>query len=402
LTRGLEPHGSLGMRILVATHNYPRYDGDPAGAFVQRIARGAAAAGHEVAVVAPHAPGLETLVQNDGLTLHRFRYAPSPLEAVAYRGDMHRIAWSPRRLLGLPLFLFAFSRVLKRLVREFRPDVIHAHWWLPAGWLSARLNVPLVITVHGSDVRLLDRSGWARRLASRVLASASTVTTVSNFLARDIATTLPSVRDRVKTAPMPIDIESFARGKFVAKADPPRILYAGNLLESKGVDVLLRAFARLRADGVSCRLRILGEGPAAESLRQLAAELRIADGVDWSGFVGQAAMPAEYGASTVTVLPTRGNAEGLGLTLVEALLAGAAVVGSPAGGIPEIVEDEITGLIARDGDAGDFADKIGRLLRDRALRERLQVRGEANVRERFAPDRAVARFLSIYDAAVRD
>jgi glycosyltransferase involved in cell wall biosynthesis len=390
------------MRILVATHNYPRYEGDPAGAFVQRIARGAAAAGHEVTVVAPHAPGLATRAQEPRLTLHRFRYAPSSLEAVAYRGDMHRASLSPRTVLGLPLFLFAFWNVLRRHAAATRPDVIHAHWWLPAGLLASRLGVPLVVTVHGSDVRLLDRSRLARRLAARVLNRASAVTTVSEFLARDLAAALPEVRDVVRTAPMPIDIESFARGKFVAKADPPRILYAGNLLESKGVDVLLRAFARLRADSVSCRLRILGEGPAAQSLRRLAAGLGISEGVDWSDFVGQQAMPAEYGASTVTVLPTRGNAEGLGLTLVEALLAGCAVVGTPAGGIPEVVLDEETGLLARDGDHDDLAAKLARLLRDRSLRERLQARGEKRVQERFSPETTVPRFLSFYDAAVRD
>src|SRR5439155_18008597 len=142
--------------------------------------------------------------------------------------------------------------------------------------------------------------------------------------------------------------DSFGRGKTVPKANPPRILYAGNLLESRGVDTLLRAFARLHSTAVDARLKILGEGPAARSLHRLASELGLDHDVDWAGFVTQDAMPAEYGASTVTVLPTKGNAEGLGLSLAEALLAGCAVVGTPAGGIPEVVHDEETGLLFRD------------------------------------------------------
>jgi glycosyltransferase involved in cell wall biosynthesis len=109
-------------------------------------------------------------------------------------------------------------------------------------------------------------------------------------------------------------------------------------------------------------------------------------------------MPAEYGASTVTVLPSRGQAEGLGLTLVEALLAGSAVVATPAGGIPEVVQDGETGLLARDGDPEDLADKIARLLDDPALRDRLIATGSARVRETYSAAATARRFLALYDA----
>jgi glycosyltransferase involved in cell wall biosynthesis len=119
--------------------------------------------------------------------------------------------------------------------------------------------------------------------------------------------------------------------------------------------------------------------------------------VTFSPFVAQSAMPAEYGRSTVTVLPTRGNAEGLGLTLVEALLAGSAVVGTPAGGIPEVVIDEETGLIARGGDANHLAAQIGRLIADPELRERLVKCGSARAREVYATAAASARFIALYE-----
>jgi glycosyltransferase involved in cell wall biosynthesis len=113
-------------------------------------------------------------------------------------------------------------------------------------------------------------------------------------------------------------------------------------------------------------------------------------------------MPAEYGASTVTVLPSRGTAEGLGLTLVEALLAGSAVVGTPAGGIPEVIQHEQTGLIARDGDPRDLATQIQRLLTDHSLRERLTAAGKERVLRIYAPEPAIGRFLEIYDAVAHD
>jgi glycosyltransferase involved in cell wall biosynthesis len=199
---------------------------------------------------------------------------------------------------------------------------------------------------------------------------------------------------------MPVDVSHFERGAAQAKADPARILYAGNLLESKGVDDLLLAHHALRRENIMCELKFLGEGPAEVSLRQRARALGVEDSVVFAPFVTQREMPAEYGAATVTVLPTRGNAEGLGLTLVEALLAGSAIVGTAAGGIPEVVRDEETGLLARDGDPNDLARQIGRLLRDASLRARLTAQGRTYVSERYAPAASARRFQELYGAAL--
>src|SRR5215207_9768126 len=77
------------LRLLTVTHNYPRFAGDPAGAFVARVAQGAAAQGHEVQLVAPHAPGTPTAEQVAGVRVRRFRYGPEALERVAYTGNLH-------------------------------------------------------------------------------------------------------------------------------------------------------------------------------------------------------------------------------------------------------------------------------------------------------------------------
>ena len=351
--------------------------------------------------MAPHAPGLPTAETRAGVHLRRFRYAPEALERVAYRGDLHATsAASILALVGIPAFLVGFARALRRAARQLMPDVVHAHWWMPGAWVAAGLDAPLVVTCHGSDVRMLGRSGLLRRVAARVLARARVITTVSDFLGAALAQALPMLRTPVRTLSMPLDVARFATGTATPRAEPPRILYAGNLLESKGIDDLLAAVAILRARGVACRLKILGEGPSLAALRERATALGIADLVDWSSFVGQDAMPQEYGAASVTVLPTRDDAEGLGLTLAEASLAGSAVVGTRAGGIPEFVVDEDTGLIARDRDPADLARQLERLLVDAALRERLQARAASVARRRFAPETAVAAFLAIYaDAA---
>jgi glycosyltransferase involved in cell wall biosynthesis len=390
------------MRVLVVTHNFPRFAGDPAGAFVARLAEGVLARGHVVQVLAPHAPGLPTRETRNQLDVVRFRYAPEALERVAYRGDMHGSrSLTPFALAGLLAFLAAFRRALHRVVASFRPDVIHAHWWIPGGWFAVASGIPTVITCHGSDVRLLARARPLRALAARVLPRAAAVTTVSSFLARELEAAIPALRGRVRTIAMPLDLELFSAARQMPRVAPPRILYAGNLIASKGVEDLVRAFALLRQRDIACGLRIIGDGPHSAALHALAAELRVADVIEWSTFLPQDAMPDEYGRSTVVVLPTRGNEEGLGLTLVEALLAGAAVIGTHAGGIPEIVRDGETGLLARSNDPADLADKLAQLLASSELRSRLVEQGRRHVLERFAPGTSVDNFLALFRAADR-
>lgn len=390
------------MRLLVVTHNYPRFPGDPAGAFVARLATEVARGGHDVHVVAPHTEGTAPLERRDGVSLHRFRYAPARWERVGYRGDLHRQPLlAPVVALGVPAFLASFALAVRRAIREFRPDIVHAHWWFPsAALVPAAAAAPLVVTSHGSDVRLLERHPILRRLGRRVFGRAAAVTAVSRFLAEEIRRSVPELGDRLHIAPMPVDVALFATGRTVQKSDPPRILYAGNLIPSKGVSDLVQSVALLRRRGIQCGLKILGEGPALADLRAEATRAGIDEWVQWSRFVPQAAMPAEYGASTVTVLPTRGRDEGLGLTLVEALLAGSAVVGTTAGGIPEVVVDGETGLLARSADPEDLASKIGSLLANAGLRERLSTEGCRRMQHTYDARSASERFMHIYDAVL--
>jgi glycosyltransferase involved in cell wall biosynthesis len=243
----------------------------------------------------------------------------------------------------------------------------------------------------------MERSASLRRAARGVALRARRWTAASRFLARDIERQLDLAGESVAVTPMPIDLAQFEAGQQVARSTPPRILFAGNLLQSKGVDVLLDAIAILRDRGRRCELRILGQGPFADALTAQIRRLRLEATVSIHPFVSRSAMPAEYGAATVTVLPTRGQAEGLGLVLVEALAAGSAVVGTPAGGIPEVVRDNQTGLLVPEGDPGALADALDRLLEDAPLRHRLVAAGQALVRQLYSADACVDRFLTLFD-----
>ncbi|MEP7065134.1 MAG: glycosyltransferase [Gemmatimonadota bacterium] len=389
------------MRILTITHNYPRWDGDRAGAFVARLAAETVKLGHEVRVVAPHAPGAALRETQQGVEIVRARYGPDALERVGYTGALRQ----PMRAtmlapLMLPPFIARLWAVAVREAKTFRPDIVHAHWWVPGGWIASRIEVPYVVTSHGTDVRLLESPVW-RKLARPVLRGASAITTASAFLASDVARFFPELEGKISVTTMPMDLEMFERGASAPKVSPPRVLFAGNLIASKGVDVLIEAVALLRAGGLASQLRIIGSGSEEPRLRSMVAARGLDDAVSWSPFVSQHDLPQEYGAASVTALVSRGQAEGLGLVLAEALMAGSAVVGTAAGGIPEVVVDEQTGLIAKDGDARDLARQLQRMLTDRTLRERTIANGQTLVRAQHAPMESAARVVAIYTAVAK-
>jgi glycosyltransferase involved in cell wall biosynthesis len=388
------------MRVLQVTHNYPRFPADPAGGFVSRLGHAAVRAGATVRVITPHAAGLPFEENDGGVEVRRFRYAPDALERIGYQGDVRRSAFSVAALLAAPGFFLAFRRAVRRQIEEFRPDVIHAHWWFPGGWAATRQRqVPVVITCHGSDVRLLRQFGLLRAWARRVLPRARAITTVSSVMRGDIRDAVPGLEPgtRLEIRPLPVDTAMFEQGAAVAKLTPPRILFAGNLIAAKGVDILLAAFANVVARGISCRLKFLGAGVERDDLQRSAEVQGVGHLVDWSPFVPMDQMPAEYGAATVVALPSRGSrGEGMPLSLVEALLGGAAVVATPAGGVPEIIHDGETGRLVPDGDERALADALAELLNDAALRHRLVAAGRAKVLERFSPTLATERFLTLY------
>ena len=393
------------MRVLHVTHNYPRFPADPAGGFVSRLAKAAVAAGAQVRVVVPHTAGLPLAANEGGVEVRRFRYAPEALERIGFQGDVRRSAFSPAALLAAPGFLWRSRAAVREAIDEFRPDIIHAHWWLPSGWaVTGQRRVPVVITCHGSDVRLLGTSGLLRAFARRVLPRARAITTVSSVMRGDLREMFPDLERgvRLEVMPLPVEVSLFDRGSAFPKITPPRILFAGNLITSKGVDVLLGAFAQVVRQGIACRLKLLGEGEAKESLRRLAESRGVGELVDWSPFVPMDKMPEEYGAATIVALPSRGHrGEGMPLSLAEALIGRAAVVATPAGGVPEIIQDGVTGLLVPDGDENALAEALVRLLTDAGLRDRLVAKGRMESLERFAPGPAASRFLALYAEVIR-
>ncbi|HMV33140.1 MAG TPA: glycosyltransferase family 4 protein, partial [Gemmatimonadales bacterium] len=194
------------MRIAFLTHNYPRHPGDVSGAFLATLAQALVARGHDLRVIAPSDGGRTGEPRLDGIPVERVRYGQPAQETLAYRGTMAEAARSLEGAWRAWQLVRALRRAAARAVAG-GVEVIHAHWWIPAG-LAAPRGVPLVVTLHGTDAELLARSAPAvsayTAAASAPVAAPIAPVLESTSVATPALTTVPSM--------LPVDLEAVQPG----------------------------------------------------------------------------------------------------------------------------------------------------------------------------------------------
>jgi glycosyltransferase involved in cell wall biosynthesis len=383
------------VKVLFLTHSFPRFIGDAPGSFLLRLAVALREVDVEVRVIAPAARDLAPREELDGIHVERFRYAPRSMETLAYTGNM---AQDVSGSFGAKLALTSFigSELMRSAWerRAFKPDVIHAHWWFPSGVVGMTLaslsNKPLVTTLHGTDLRLAKKVNASRGVFRSVMRKSAAVTTVSSWLAREVAELCDGLD--IDVAPMPVATEKFEpRGEHHRN----RFLFAGRLNEQKGLDHLLRAFASMH--GVAM-LDVVGEGANAAELRLLASQLGVSDRVVWHGQLKQPDLVKHYQAATAVVVPSVD--EGLGLVAAEALLCETPVIAFRSGGLTDVIENERTGTLVTPGETAELAHALDGVLNAPERASEMARAGRIDALEKFSPENAAARYADIYRKAV--
>lgn len=384
------------MNVLFMTHSFPRDDGDAAGSFILRLARALKGEGVNVRVVAPGATGLTAHESMDGVEVQRFRYAPRRYETLAYGGNMAeqvRDTWSARfTLVG---FLGAEFQAGVHARREFNPDLVHAHWWFPNGlaatWVARMAGIPLVTTLHGTDVRMARNISVSRPAFRHVMQHSAAVTAVSRWLAAE-AQSVVSMQPPI-VAPMPVATDLFAPAASGGRQR--RLLFVGRLMPQKGIDLLIEALSQLPND---IGLDVVGDGPDRSALAARTASLGLNNRVTFHGAVKQPALAVFYQRALALVVPS--SEEGLGLVAVEAQLCETPVVAFDSGGLPDVVQHDRTGILVRDRSAAALAAAIRSMLERDDLGAALGAAGRLHALATFAPESVARRYADIYRSVI--
>jgi len=275
-------------------------------------------------------------------------------------------------LSGLSYYA-GIAPVLRRLMRSRGVDVLHAHCAYPdavgVALAAALMNVPFVVTAHGSDINVYSGNPLIRPQLRWALRRAGAVIAVSAAIQRRIRDLVPDIRDRVIHVPCAgVSRQTFAprdqheARRRVGLGEVSRlIVFAGRLVPIKAIDVLLRAWELLLESGrvtSADRLAIIGDGPLRAELEHLAGLGRLRGTVHFAGELPQKDVAQWFSAATAFCLPSRN--EGTPNVVVEALASGRPVVASDVGGIPELVRHGANGLLVKPLDPSSLAAGLAR------------------------------------------
>lgn len=339
------------MRIIVIIHEYPPIGGG-GGAAAREICRGLVRRGHEVKVLTAHYKGLSHRETDEGVDVIRLR----SLRRQPFRAG----------LPAMTAFIFSGLWAGLRLTRAWQPDVIHAHFAVPAGaaaWTLSRLTrIPYILTAHLGDVPggVPEKTGkwfrWVMPFTHRIWRDARHIAAVSNYT-RDLA--LKHYTVPIDVIPNGVDLSALAPAEIKLK-DPPHLVFAGRFVEQKNPLQVPRVLATLKDLCWECSM--LGDGALFEETRAEIVRLGLADRFHLPGWVTPLDVLDEFSRADILFMPSR--SEGLPVTGVQALGCGLALVVGRAGGFVDLVSHGQNGFIHDPDAADEFSSSLRTLLSD--------------------------------------
>jgi phosphatidyl-myo-inositol dimannoside synthase len=403
------------LKILVLTSSYPKFAGDGTAPFVDSIVRGIAALGHEMHVLVPDHRAWAWPENDESVSFHRYRY--SPLRSWTPWGFSESLSGSGIRKTLYPLapvVVASAARKARRLLAKGGFDIVNAHWVVPNGPIArlAAGTTPLVVSLHGSDMAVAERSRSLGRAAAWTFERAAAVTAPSTDLV--VRAKALGARSPVRLVPYGADAAAFDASPAAGAAVRARVgvgegeilvVGVGRLLPVKGFDVLLDAFAIASRQDGRIRLVLVGDGPERSELTGRLASLGVTQGARLVGAVDHKDIPAYLAAADVVAVPSvrRGPyVDGLPNVALEAMAAGRPLVATRVGGLPDLVEPGETGLLVEENDADALANALLTLAGDPVLRARLGSSAQHEIREHRSWSSVARSFVDTYEAALRD
>lgn len=389
------------MKIGVITSAYPEFSDDPHGIFVHRLMKEIIKQGHEVHILAPYT-GEKTKYMLEGVHVERFNYFyPKRFQKLCGRSGMIDNV-KEGFFVKFQVLTFLFFNLVHSL-RKFKDmDIVHVQWPIPNGlgalFLKKIYGIHYINTIHGEEVYLSKRYHTLFALKWIVNNSTETVTNSSATMNSCLENGLE--KDKFNIIPFGVDIDFYRPLKIPKNKNIFQILSVGYLIERKGFEYLIKAMKDVLKEHNNVKLTIVGSGPLEKKLKDLVNELELKDHVKLMKNVSDNELLHLYNSSDLFVLPSvvdsQGNTEGLGVVLLEAMACELPVIGSDIGGIPDIVQDNETGLLVPEKDIIRLSQTISKLIEDENLRDKLAINGYNRVRDIFSWEKIAEGYLKIY------
>jgi Glycosyltransferase len=399
------------MKILVLATTFPRWEKDTEPAFVYYLSQNLAEDNYDISVLVPHAFGAKKYEEIDNMKVHRHQYFwPAKYQKLCYNGGaLPNLKKSWMAKLQLPFFLISQLVSMVKIIRENKFDIIHCHWIIPQGFFAVILgrlfNIPVILTAHAGDV-FIARNRILKYVSKFILSNAKVCT--ANSAATEKVVKELYMQGATKIIPMGVDIDLFSkqkrnieiRSQLNAGDNDILILSVGRFAEKKGLIYLVQALEYIVQKHRNVKLAFIGFGPDEQKLKNLVEELELNDYVEFLGKIPNQELPQYYSSADIFVLPSivdsRGDTEGLGVVLLEALAARCAVVASNVGGITDIIKDNYTGLLVEQKNSIDLANKINLLIEDEELRQRVSRDGSAFIAKTFSWKEVSDQFSDLF------
>lgn len=358
---------SAPLKVLMLTSSYPRNSTDNSSIFLRYLAKNLAKQRVNIHVLAPDHPLVQNINLDKGIKNHWFKYLPKKWQRLAYgSGILPNLKRNKLLYLQVPFFLISMFFSLFFLCKKIKPDVIHAHWIIPQGFIAIivgkLLNIPVIATAHGGDAFSLN-ADLLSQLKTFTLKRCKCWT--SNTSATANAFGVASDRTKPIIIPMGVDIERFQSGHAgnVLGTDTRKIiLFVGRLVEKKGVKYLIEAFSRLpKKTQDESILWIIGDGAELKSLEHQVQNLGVKNIKFW-GQIQNKHLPDFYAAASLFVAPSvidsKGDTEGQGVILLEAMASKTPIISTTTGGIPEVITHKETGVLVAPSNSNELSAAI--------------------------------------------
>lgn len=334
------------MRVIFWTESFWPYIGG-VETFSIRLLPALAARGHEITIVTSHG----SLHLPDQDTFRKIPVCRFPFNTSLASGDIRSV----RSVL----------KGVSALKRKFRPHLIHVNMQDPSIFFHIHTSetwpAPTLLTVHGE---FRDCSAGAETLLGRAFRSVQWVNAVSQAMLSEARALVPEITSRssliYNACPIP------QRPVTQAPVKPPRLVCMGRHVRDKGFDIAIKSFPHVLERYPETRLIFASDGPERPALEKLAESMGISQAVEFRGWLDEKALWELIDSATAVIVPSRWR-EGFGLVALEAALRGRAVVGTRVGGLSEVVEDGVTGLLVEKEDPWALSKTLWRLIGEPGL-----------------------------------